>query len=148
MLLIAIGYSLIAFTEERLILAEHTLTAIGGLGRRKQCPRTSIARVVETTVIGSRNARARPNVYLFVLDAAGHVLARAPIKFYPENGLAQIQSELRVPWNRVPGDLTWTDARAMFPGSFAWPYAHITLLSLIATPVLIVGIAIGASSFH
>jgi len=106
-----------------------------GLFGSADVPVGELARVVEATATFTRWGGI-PDRWLFFVDASGRTRLRAYAEFYDVGDLAQLADSLGVPWQQVPGVVSFRELRKQLPGSVPWAWAHYWLS---AAGVLVAG---------
>jgi len=77
--------------------------------------------------------------WLLFVDGRDRTLLRAYAAFFTPDDLARFRSALDLPWDAVPGLVRPAEARAAFPGSFRWPWAHywVTTVAVLVAGFLV-----------
>jgi hypothetical protein len=132
------------FARTSIRVGPSDIVRTGYFGRAARCPRESVMRVVEASLVLSRFAGI-PGRWLVFLDSGGRPLLRAYAEYYPPAELLRLQDTLGVAWDSLGETRTFARMRREIPRSVPWALAHLWLtLAIVACVGLFAVVAVSA----
>lgn len=123
----------------RVSVTGHQIETVGFF-RRQVHPRARAAHLVRATLL---TRRGTPYPAVFVLDARGHLLARANGGTYAPEDLDRLAAYLGLPWSGPPHPVTAYRLRQMYPGTVPRAEANPVLIGCLVGAVLMVLLLVG-----